>query len=84
MAAVGSGGSTAAAGPGAVSPGALEPGTASAGEIRCGQAVGNGAEVGITVGSGSVLTEAGGSIPNGQTCVCLCAGRRVGERNGPS
>uniref|UniRef100_A0A8C0MP05 Solute carrier family 35 member A2 n=1 Tax=Canis lupus familiaris TaxID=9615 RepID=A0A8C0MP05_CANLF len=35
MAAVGSGGSNAAAGPGAVSAGSLEPGTASAGETGC-------------------------------------------------
>nr|XP_045361114.1 UDP-galactose translocator isoform X3 [Camelus bactrianus] len=34
MAAVGSGGSTAAAGPGTVSAGALEPGTASAGNVK--------------------------------------------------
>uniref|UniRef100_A0A8C9KM94 UDP-galactose translocator n=1 Tax=Panthera tigris altaica TaxID=74533 RepID=A0A8C9KM94_PANTA len=34
MAAVGSGGSTAAAGPGVVSAGALEPGTASAGNVK--------------------------------------------------
>lgn len=46
MAAVGSGCSTAAAGPGVVSAGALEPGTMSAGEAGRGQAAGGGAGAG--------------------------------------
>lgn len=71
MAAVGSGGSTAAAGPGAVSAGALEPGTASAGETGCGRPGGGGARVRIAEGSGRFLTEARGSIPYGPTYVCM-------------
>lgn len=52
MAAVGSSGSTAAAGPGAVSAGAgaLEPGTVSAGETGYGRAVGGGELVRIAEG----------------------------------
>lgn len=74
MAAVGSGGSTAAAGPGAVSAGALEPGTASAGETGRGRAGGGQARVGIAGGSGRFLTQARGSIPYGPTYVCVVGG----------
>lgn len=69
MAAVGSSGSTGAAGQGTVSTGTLEAGTVSAGETGCSREVGSMARVRIAGGSGRFLTEARRSIPYGPTCV---------------
>lgn len=84
MAAVGSGCSTAATGPGAVSAGALEPGTASAGETGCVQAGGGRARVGIAVGFRKVPHSSERERPV-WTDLCVCGGGGVGEggRNGP-
>lgn len=82
MAAVGSGGSTAAAGPGAVSAGALEPGTASAGETGCDRAGAAGRESRPLGGQeGSSLKLEGASHMDRPMCV---GGVGDGGRNGLS